>query len=85
VLTHSANSVRPQVLSATYPYYDSARNRGQLIRLLFCCGHEEQYLSLDLGKGWKPRTKRQIFNDELRITCPAAYKLCRECSTGSAS
>jgi len=52
----------------------------QKIHLRFYCGHEETYFSLDLGKGWKPRTKAQIERDELRITCPIGYKTCRACS-----
>lgn len=72
--------IRPQVIRNTYPVWDKAGNRLQLIHVRYACGHEDQWYSLDLGKGWKPRTKPQIMADELRITCPIGYKLCRKCS-----
>lgn len=72
----------PAVLVNQYPYFDSAGNRLQRIRLRFVCTHEEEYFSLDLGKGWKPRSSRQIERDELRITCPIGFKLCKECARG---
>lgn len=65
-------AVKPAVLTNRYPVYDSAGNRMQLIRLRFICGHEEEYGSLDLGRGWKPRSSQQIVNDDLRITCQVA-------------
>jgi hypothetical protein len=82
-------TVKPAVLMNQYPYYDSAGNRGQLIKLLFICGHTEQFMSLDLGRRagykWKPRTNRQLVDDHLRITCPIAWKLCRACSEAGAA
>ncbi len=72
--------VKPAVLENTYPCFDSAGNRLQHIRLRFICGHIEDFYSLDMGRGWKPRTERQIEQDELRITCPIGWKLCRACS-----
>jgi hypothetical protein len=76
----TTTSVKPAVLVNHYPFYDRAGNRMQLIRLRFICGHEEEFGSLDLGKGWKPRTTRQLADDHLRITCPIGWKLCRTCS-----
>ena len=54
---------KPAVLVNQYPHFDSAGNKMQLIRLRFICGHEEQFGSLDLGKGWKPRTNRQLMDN----------------------
>lgn len=76
----TTTTIKPAVLLNKYPHYDSAGNKMQLIKLLFVCGHTEQFGSLDLGKGWKPRTNRQLMDDHLRITCPIGYKLCRACS-----
>ena len=76
----NAQYIRPEVLSNLYPTWDKAGNKLQKIHLRFACGHEETYYSLDLGKGWKPRSKAQIFRDELQITCPKAYKVCRACA-----
>lgn len=72
--------VKPGCLSNLYPRFDKAGNKLQEITIRFGCGHVETYYSLDLGKGWKPRSKRQIERDELFITCPSAVKLCKECS-----
>ena len=87
--TATKKSVKPAVLINQYPFYDAAGNKGQRIRLRFICGHEEEYLSLDLGRTgdyrWKPRSSRQIERDELRISCPIGYKVCRECSKGAAA
>jgi len=78
---------KPAVLLNRYPYFDAAGNKGQLVRLRFVCGHEEQFFSLDLGRmggyRWKPRTNRQLMDEHLRITCPIAYVLCRACSEGT--
>jgi hypothetical protein len=79
--THS--SVAPAVLDNLYPVWDRAGNKMQRIRLRFVCGHEETSYHLDLGHGWRPRTKRQILEDELRITCPLAWKVCRDCEAGA--
>jgi hypothetical protein len=76
----TTTSVKPAVLLNLYPFYDRADNRMQLIRLRFICGHEEEFGSLDMGKGWKLRTDRQLADDHLRITCPISWKLCRTCS-----
>ena len=84
VATTSTDSV-PEVLSNRYPVWDRAGNKLQEIVIRFGCGHVESHFSLDLGKGWKPRTKKQIANDELFITCPMGVKLCRECSKGAQS
>jgi hypothetical protein len=78
-------AVKPAVLINRYPVYDSAGNRLQEVMLRFICGHTERYFSLDIGKGWKPRTNRQIERDELRITCPIGWKLCRACSESGAA
>ena len=74
--------VKPRVLDNTYPVYDRAGNKLQRIRVLYACNHEDEWYSLDLGKGWKPRSARQIMNDELRITCPMAWKVCQHCAGG---
>jgi hypothetical protein len=71
---------KAEVLDCSYPVWDAAGNKAQRIALRYICGHTETYLSLDLGHGWKPRSRRQIAADELRITCPAGWKLCRACS-----
>jgi hypothetical protein len=71
---------KPAVLVNRYPVWDGAGNKLQQIRLRFICGHEEEYFSCDMGRGWKPRSDRQIARDELRITCPIGWKLCRACS-----
>jgi hypothetical protein len=76
----TTTEVKPAVLENRYPYFDSAGNRMQWIRLLFICGHEEAFGSLDLGKGWNPRTNRQLMDDHLRITCPIAWKVCSTCA-----
>jgi hypothetical protein len=77
--TQSVAKAQPAVLDNLYPCYDRAGNKMQRIRVRYICGHEDQWYSLDLGKGWKPRTKRQILEDELRITCPMAWKVCKGC------
>ncbi len=78
-------TVKPAVLANDYPRWDRAGNKVQIVRLLFICGHEETSYRLDLGKGWKPRTRAQLMNDELRISCPEAWKLCRACSQPAAA
>lgn len=84
MLTTPSTSVKPAVLLNIYPYFDPAGNKCQRIRLRFICGHEEEHLSLDLGRmggyKWKPRSNRQLMDEHLRITCPIAWKLCRKCS-----
>jgi hypothetical protein len=77
--TTSVAEGQPAVLDNLYPVYDRAGNKMQRIRVRFYCGHIEEWYSLDLGRGWKPRTKRQILADELRITCPMAWKVCKGC------
>ena len=76
--------VKPAVLDNRYPVFDPAGNKCQFVKLRYCCGHIEQFYSLDLGRmggyKWRPRTNRQLMDEHLRITCPIAYKLCRACS-----
>ena len=78
--------VKPAVLINQYPFYDSAGNKGQRIRVRYCCGHEKEWFSLDLGRmggyRWKPLSNAQITREELKSTCPIAYKLCRDCAEG---
>lgn len=53
-MTHSTNPiVNPEVLLSRYPIWDKAGNKMQQIRVRYCCGHEREWLSLDLGKGWR--------------------------------
>src|SRR5678816_1129530 len=80
----TAAAQKPAVLDNKYPVWDSAGNKMQFVRLRFACGHEESYYSLDMGRGWKPRTNRQLFDEHLRITCPMAYTLCKACSEAPA-
>ena len=76
--------VKPSVLINQYPYYDPAGNKGQRIRVRYCCGHEKEWYSLDLGRmggfKWKPQSNAQIMREELTITCPIGYRLCRDCA-----
>ncbi|HYW90439.1 MAG TPA: hypothetical protein VFB50_21900 [Chloroflexota bacterium] len=74
------HSVTPAVVSSRYPIWDRAGNKMQMVTLRFICGHEETFGLLDMGRGWKPRTKSQLVDDHLRITCPIGWKLCRDCS-----
>ncbi len=77
-------AVRPAVLLNRYPCFDAAGNKLQHIRLRFICGHETEFFSLALGKGWRARTDRQLRNDYLVTTCPIGFKVCGSCS-GAAS
>jgi hypothetical protein len=70
----------PAVLDNLYPVWDKAGNKLQRITVRYACGHTDSWYSLDLGKGWKPRTKQQIMADELRITCPMGWKVCKRCA-----
>lgn len=71
--------IKPRVLE-NRPHTDARGNRGQLVGLLYICGHEEHFFSLNMGKGWKPRTNAQLVSDHLKITCPIAWKVCPSCA-----
>lgn len=77
-----SQDTKPAVLLNRYPVFDSAGNKLQQIRLRFICGHEEEFFSLALGKGWRARTDRQLKADYLQITCPTGWRVCSLCARG---
>jgi hypothetical protein len=68
---------KPAVLM-NRPTVDSAGNRLQQVRLLFACGHVEESFRLNMNNSMP--TNARLMREELAISCPAAYKLCRQCS-----
>jgi len=76
-------TVKPAVLINEFPFIDSAGNRLQHIKLLFICGHTDEWYACDLGKGWKPASNAQLMREHLRITCPIGYKTCPRCAQAS--
>ena len=75
--------VKPEVLLSRYPVWDRAGNKMQQIRVRYCCGHEREWFSLDMGKGWKPLTKTQIIREEL--VGYVGHRVCQDCAKGDAS